>query len=192
MNGNSSISVKSCWLGRKISSRNRARPLAHLQSETENHPDLADRASSETDRALELRTRDRQRKLISKIEERPAPHRGRLLRLLRGDRRADQPGPAGSPPDRHPEPRGPGAPRAPRTRPPRRLTSTPSSQALCRERARSGGGVRAPPPRSSAPPARMGSTTRRMAAVSASWSDAAPRRSDASGLASARQEGCLP
>jgi len=43
--------------------------LKHLQSETENHPDLADRASSETDRSLELRTRDRQRKLISKIEE---------------------------------------------------------------------------------------------------------------------------
>ena len=42
--------------------------LSHLQAETENHPDLADRASSETDRALELRTRDRQRKLISKIE----------------------------------------------------------------------------------------------------------------------------
>ena len=43
--------------------------VSHLQSETENHPDVADRASSETDRALELRTRDRQRKLISKIEE---------------------------------------------------------------------------------------------------------------------------
>ena len=43
--------------------------LTHLQAETENHPDLADRASSETDRALELRTRDRQRKLISKIDE---------------------------------------------------------------------------------------------------------------------------
>jgi DnaK suppressor protein len=43
--------------------------LSHLQSETENHPDLADRASSETDRALELRTRDRQRKLIAKIDE---------------------------------------------------------------------------------------------------------------------------
>lgn len=42
--------------------------LGHLQTETENHPDLADRASSETDRALELRTRDRQRKLIAKIE----------------------------------------------------------------------------------------------------------------------------
>src|ERR1700748_1834011 len=43
--------------------------VGHLQAETENHPDLADRASSETDRALELRTRDRQRKLISKIDD---------------------------------------------------------------------------------------------------------------------------
>ena len=42
--------------------------LAALQSENENHPDLADRASSETDRAIELRARDRQRKLIAKIE----------------------------------------------------------------------------------------------------------------------------
>ncbi len=42
--------------------------LSHLQAETENYPDLADKASSETDRALELRTRDRQRKLISKID----------------------------------------------------------------------------------------------------------------------------
>ena len=43
--------------------------LQHLQDENQNHPDLADRASSETDRALELRTRDRQRKLIAKIDE---------------------------------------------------------------------------------------------------------------------------
>jgi DnaK suppressor protein len=43
--------------------------LAALQTENENHPDLADRASSETDRAIELRARDRQRKLISKIEQ---------------------------------------------------------------------------------------------------------------------------
>ena len=42
--------------------------LVTLQSESENHPDIADRASSETDRAIELRARDRQRKLISKIE----------------------------------------------------------------------------------------------------------------------------
>jgi DnaK suppressor protein len=43
--------------------------VSNLQAETENHPDLVDRASSEADRALELRTRDRQRKLISKIDE---------------------------------------------------------------------------------------------------------------------------
>jgi DnaK suppressor protein len=42
--------------------------LAVLQNENENHPDLADRASSETDRAIELRARDRQRKLIAKID----------------------------------------------------------------------------------------------------------------------------
>ncbi|ESR26772.1 C4-type zinc finger protein, DksA/TraR family [Lutibaculum baratangense AMV1] len=42
--------------------------LQQLQSENQNHPDLADRASSETDRAIELRARDRQRKLIAKID----------------------------------------------------------------------------------------------------------------------------
>lgn len=42
--------------------------LANLQEESQNHPDLADRASSETDRSIELRARDRQRKLISKID----------------------------------------------------------------------------------------------------------------------------
>ncbi len=42
--------------------------LSHLQDENHVLPDIADRASSETDRSLELRTRDRQRKLISKIE----------------------------------------------------------------------------------------------------------------------------
>jgi len=43
--------------------------LQHLQDENQNHPDIADRASSETDRAIELRARDRQRKLIAKIDE---------------------------------------------------------------------------------------------------------------------------
>ena len=42
--------------------------LVALQTENENHPDLADRASSETDRAIELRARDRQRMLIAKID----------------------------------------------------------------------------------------------------------------------------
>ncbi|MDV7339059.1 RNA polymerase-binding protein DksA [Terasakiella sp. A23] len=42
--------------------------LEHLQHENNQAPDLADRASMETDRALELRTRDRARKLINKID----------------------------------------------------------------------------------------------------------------------------
>jgi DnaK suppressor protein len=42
--------------------------LEILQQENSNHPDLADRASSETDRSIELRARDRQRKLIAKID----------------------------------------------------------------------------------------------------------------------------
>lgn len=42
--------------------------IEELQQSTRNIPDIADRASEETDRALELRTRDRQRKLVSKID----------------------------------------------------------------------------------------------------------------------------
>jgi DnaK suppressor protein len=42
--------------------------LAHLQDENQNHPDLADRATSEAERSIELRARDRQRKLIAKID----------------------------------------------------------------------------------------------------------------------------
>jgi DnaK suppressor protein len=43
--------------------------LSSLQNENLAEPDLADRATKETDRAIELRTRDRQRKLISKIDD---------------------------------------------------------------------------------------------------------------------------
>jgi DnaK suppressor protein len=42
--------------------------LAHLQAESLREPDVTDRASSETDWSIELRTRDRQRKLIAKID----------------------------------------------------------------------------------------------------------------------------
>jgi len=42
--------------------------ITNLQEENKQQADVADRASSETDRSLELRTRDRQRKLISKID----------------------------------------------------------------------------------------------------------------------------
>ena len=43
--------------------------LQHLQEEPHNEPDVNDRASTETDWAIELRTRDRERKLIVKIDE---------------------------------------------------------------------------------------------------------------------------
>jgi len=42
--------------------------ISGLQNNTRNIPDITDRASEETDRALELRARDRQRKLVSKID----------------------------------------------------------------------------------------------------------------------------
>ena len=45
-----------------------AETIDALQDSGRSVPDIADRASEETDRALELRTRDRQRKLVSKIE----------------------------------------------------------------------------------------------------------------------------
>lgn len=42
--------------------------LIHLQEETGAEPDIADQASAESERSLELRTRDRERKLIGKID----------------------------------------------------------------------------------------------------------------------------
>lgn len=42
--------------------------LIHLQEESGQAPDFADRATTETDRSIELRTRDRERKLITKID----------------------------------------------------------------------------------------------------------------------------
>lgn len=43
--------------------------LHHMQEESLNEPDVNDRASTETDRSMELRTRDRERKLILKINQ---------------------------------------------------------------------------------------------------------------------------
>ena len=68
MSGSASIFAPSCRVGRKDILQEGKETLLHLQDENKDLPDLADRASSETDRSLELRTRDRQRKLISKIE----------------------------------------------------------------------------------------------------------------------------
>src|SRR3954452_12165511 len=60
--------------------------LAALQNENENHPDIADRASSETDRAIELRARDRQRKLISKIDSALSSNEDGSYSYWRGNR----------------------------------------------------------------------------------------------------------
>jgi DnaK suppressor protein len=55
------------WRGELYQEANET--LVHLQEGGDTEPDIADRASTETDRSLELRTRDRARKLISKIDE---------------------------------------------------------------------------------------------------------------------------
>ncbi len=84
--------------------------ISALQNESDNHPDIADRASSETDRAIELRARDRQRKLISKIDQ-------ALARINDGSYGyCEETGEPIGPPqarraaDRHPLHRGAGAP----------------------------------------------------------------------------------
>jgi RNA polymerase-binding transcription factor len=46
-----------------------AETIHHMQEESHNDSDLADRATTETDRSLELRARDRERKLLNKINE---------------------------------------------------------------------------------------------------------------------------
>ncbi|MCE2492166.1 MAG: RNA polymerase-binding protein DksA [Alphaproteobacteria bacterium] len=48
--------------------RESTQTLQHLQEDSLQEPDLADRASVESERSLELRTRDRERKLLSKID----------------------------------------------------------------------------------------------------------------------------
>nr|WP_316628489.1 RNA polymerase-binding protein DksA [uncultured Brevundimonas sp.] len=95
--------------------------VVNLKAETENHPDLVDRASSESDRALELRTRDRQRKLISKIDDALRRIEDGSYGYCEDTGRTHRLGPSGGPSDRDPVGRGPGTARAPRARPPRRL-----------------------------------------------------------------------
>ena len=55
------------WKNELIDESNQT--LQNMQEESLAQPDLADRATAETDRSLELRTRDRFRKLISKIDQ---------------------------------------------------------------------------------------------------------------------------
>jgi DnaK suppressor protein len=48
--------------------RSNRETLQHLYEDSSQHSDIADRASAETDKSLELRARDRQRKLVAKID----------------------------------------------------------------------------------------------------------------------------
>ena len=64
------------WKGELIEESNQT--LQNMQEESLAQPDLADRATAETDRSLELRTRDRERKLLKKISQ-------SLARLDSGD-----------------------------------------------------------------------------------------------------------
>ena len=95
--------------------------LRHLQEESLLKPDLTDRASLETERAIELRTRDRERKLISKIDAALAAHRYRHLWLLRGNRSADRDPSARGASDRDPDDRSAGTARAHGAHLPRRV-----------------------------------------------------------------------
>ena len=55
------------WRNELLDEANETR--SHLQEDSISQPDITDRASAETDRSLELRTRDRARKLLSKINK---------------------------------------------------------------------------------------------------------------------------
>jgi len=59
-------SILNAWRDSLINELNRT--VHHIQDETENHADPNDRASQETDFTLELRSRDRERKLLKKID----------------------------------------------------------------------------------------------------------------------------
>ena len=108
MSGSGNISARKLNSWKEEILKESRETIQNLQAETVPHADLADRASTEAERQLELRTRDRQRKLIAKIDCGAAPDRGWLLRFLRRDRRTDQPEAAGRPPHRHPVDRSAG------------------------------------------------------------------------------------
>ena len=75
--------------------------LQHLKEESLAEPDITDRASLETDRGIELQ--DARPRAQAHLQDRRGAdaHRGRQLRLLRGNRRADRPAPARGPAHRH-------------------------------------------------------------------------------------------
>ncbi len=77
------------------------RTVHTMQDEATVFADPNDRASQESDMALELRNRDRERKLIKKIDETIAQDRRRRIWLLRKLRHRDRPEAPGSETDRH-------------------------------------------------------------------------------------------
>ena len=97
--------------------------LRQLKEEESRVADMSDWASFETERNFQLRARDRERKLLSKIDEALRRIEEGTLWILRGDPGADRPASPGGPPDRHVEHRSSGASRASRENLPRRMTT---------------------------------------------------------------------
>src|SRR5262249_48019018 len=88
--------------------------VTHLQSETQNRSDLSRRGAPGDGRGSGAPPPRPPAQADLQDRRRAGADRGSRLRLLRGDRRAHQPGPPGGPPHRHSEPRSPGTPRTPR------------------------------------------------------------------------------
>ena len=84
--------------------------IQNLQAETVPHADLADRASTEAERQLELRTRDRQRKLIAKIDAALRRIEDGSYGFCEETGRTHFAQAAGRPPHRHPVDRSAGTP----------------------------------------------------------------------------------
>ena len=74
------------------------RTVHHMRDDASNFPDPSDRATQESEFGLELRTRDRERKLLKKINAALERINDGQLRLLRGNRRGNRPGAAAGPP----------------------------------------------------------------------------------------------
>ena len=103
------------------------RTMLHMKDDAANFPDPNDRATQESEFGLELRTRDRERKLLEKDRLGARAHRRRQLRLLRRDRRRDRLAPPRGAARCHAVRRGAGAARARRAPVPRSRGSVPLS-----------------------------------------------------------------
>ena len=106
------------------------RTVSHMKDEAANFPDPNDRATQEEEFSLELRTRDRERKLIRKIDEALKRVEDGSLRLLPRDRRRDRREAPRSAAGGHADHRSAGTPRASRTPVRRPGRSLPLSERL--------------------------------------------------------------